>query len=442
MKTEKSQHRYLSGMLGLVAGILLASTPCSAYPADVLRVVVHKSQVIPLAEPATRVSVGDPAIADVLLTGPREVYVLGRKIGSTNILIWTKVGLTRVFDIAVDIDAEGLRATLKQVLPNEAGITVSPSNDSVVLGGEVADPFKIDRAVAVAESFAGEHKVVNMLHATAPQQVLLEVKVAEISKILLDRVGASFGVANSGAPGGTGWAVSGGFLTESQGLASLLRSGATTSSFKVDALNKDQFVKILAEPNIMAVSGQEGTFLAGGKIFIPVPQGNASSLTITLEEKEFGIGLRFTPTVLEDGVISLRVTPEVSELNQQGVVIEATGIGKTVLPSITTRRASTTVQLRDGQTFAIGGLIKSNVTATVARFPLLGELPILGALFRSSEFQRDRSELLFVITPHLVKPLEAGYRLPTDGYVEPSRADVLLRGKLEGEGPPAPAATK
>ncbi|MCX7057003.1 MAG: type II and III secretion system protein family protein [Proteobacteria bacterium] len=442
MKTETIQHRHLSGVIGLVAGILLAGAPSITYPADTLRVVVHKSLVIPLAEPATRVSVGDPAIADVLLTGPREVYVLGKKIGSTNILIWTKAGLASVFDVAVDIDAQGLRATLKQVLPNETGIIVSPSNDSIVLGGEVADPFKIDRAVAVAESFAGEHKVVNMMHATAPQQVLLEVKVAEISKILLDRVGANFNIAHNGALGGTGWAVSGGFLTDSQGLASLLRSGATTSSFTVDALNKDQFVKILAEPNIMAVSGQEGTFLAGGKIFIPVPQGNASSLTITLEEKEFGIGLRFTPTVLEDGVISLRVTPEVSELNQQGVVIEATGIGKTVLPSITTRRASTTVQLRDGQTFAIGGLIKSNVTATVARFPLLGELPILGALFRSSEFQRDRSELLFVITPHLVKPLEPGYSLPTDGYVEPSRVDVLLGGKLEGERSPTPAPSK
>jgi pilus assembly protein CpaC len=155
-------------------------------------------------------------------------------------------------------------------------------------------------------------------------------------------------------------------------------------------------------------------------------------MTITLEEKEFGIGLRFTPTVLEDGRINLRVTPEVSELNQQGVVIDATGFAKTVLPSISTRRASTTIQLHDGQTFAIGGLIKSNVAATVARFPMLGEIPVLGALFRSSDFRRDRTELMFVVTPHLVKPLEPGYALPTDSYVEPTRAEVLLNGRIEG----------
>ena len=162
-------------------------------------------------------------------------------------------------------------------------------------------------------------------------------------------------------------------------------------------------------------------------------------MTITLEEKEFGVGLRFTPTVLDGDLINLRVSPEVSELSTTGTTITAAGV-TSVLPTITTRRASTTVQLRDGQSFAIGGLIKNNVTQNVNAFPALGELPVLGALFRSSAFQNDRTELMFVITPHLVKPLPADYKLPTDNFVEPTRADFFLKGKMEGQAAaPAPA---
>jgi pilus assembly protein CpaC len=162
--------------------------------------------------------------------------------------------------------------------------------------------------------------------------------------------------------------------------------------------------------------------------------------TITLEEKEFGVAVKFTPTVLENGRINLKVAPEVSDLNREGIGISATGVSTTaLLPSFTTRRAATTVQLYDGQSFAIGGLIKNNVTTDVKALPVLGELPILGALFRSSDFQSDRTELVFIITPRLVQPLPADYRLPTDGYIEPSRAEFFLQGKLEGTPPAQPA---
>jgi len=204
----------------------------------------------------------------------------------------------------------------------------------------------------------------------------------------------------------------------------------------VDALKSDGLVKILAEPTVMAISGQEGSFLAGGKIFIPVSQSDGSSRTVTLEEKEFGVSVKFTPTVLEGGRINLAVRPEVSELNREGVGLTAPGVnGLAILPSFTKRRAFTTVQLQDGQSFAIGGLIKNNTTTNIRAFPFLGELPVIGALFRSTEFQTDRSELVFVITPRLVKPLPPDYALPTDNYVEPSRADVIWNGKLEGSGP-------
>jgi pilus assembly protein CpaC len=187
----------------------------------------------------------------------------------------------------------------------------------------------------------------------------------------------------------------------------------------------------------MAISGQEASFRAGGKVFIPVARENnlTGGTTVTLEEKEFGVGVKFKPTVLEGGRINLKVSPEVSEINRTGTPFTTVNGVTSVLPSFTLRRAETTVQLNDGQSFMIAGLVSNNVAETVNRFPGLGELPILGALFRSSEFQNDKTELMFVITPRLVKPLPPDYALPTDSYVEPSRAEFFFEGKMEGDAP-------
>jgi pilus assembly protein CpaC len=281
-----------------------------------------------------------------------------------------------------------------------------------------------------------------MMTIAAPQQVMLEVKVAEVSKSLVDQLGASLGVSHT--IGNWTYTLLSNLLTGNPGLADAFnrRNG---NFLTIDAQKRDGLVKMLAEPNLMAISGQEASFLAGGKIFIPVAQsGNGGVTTITLEEKEFGVAVKFTPTVLEGGRINLKVAPEVSELNKDGIGVTATGIsGTAILPSFTTRRAATVVQLYDGQSFAIGGLIKNNSTTNIKSVPFLGEVPVLGALFRSNDFQTDRSELVFVITPRLVKPLPPDYadKLPTAGYVEPSRADRLLQGKLEGE-PPAGSVQK
>ena len=219
-------------------------------------------------------------------------------------------------------------------------------------------------------------------------------------------------------------------------------NGKNGNFLTLDAQKRDGLVKVLAEPNIMAISGQEASFLAGGKIYIPVSQDSATN-KITLEEKEFGIAVKFTPTVLDGGRINLKVAPEVSELNKDGIGITTGGTaGSAILPAFTTRRATTTVQLFDGQSFAIGGLIKNNVTTNIKALPMLGEIPVLGALFRSSDFQTDRTELVFIITPHLVKPLAGDYVLPTDAYVAPSRAQFFLQGKMEGDATPPPAANK
>jgi pilus assembly protein CpaC len=259
---------------------------------------------------------------------------------------------------------------------------------------------------------------------------MLEVKIAEVSKTLIDKLGA--GVQGSVGNGMWTYSLLTQFLTNT--LAGSVTAARTTGTkFTLEAEKKDGLVKILAEPNVMAISGQEGSFLAGGKILIPVAQDTLAN-RITLEEKEFGVGLKFTPTVLAGGRINLKVSPEVSELSREGVGISnLTNTTTALLPLITTRRASTTVQLADGQSFAIGGLIKNNRTTNIKAFPILGEIPLIGALFRSTDFQQDRTELVFVVTPRLVKPLNSAVRLPTDGLTDPSRSELFLGGQMEGK---------
>jgi pilus assembly protein CpaC len=283
---------------------------------------------------------------------------------------------------------------------------------------------------------ASSARVVNLLSVSAPQQVQLEVKVAEVSRTLIERLES--GTRFSFGSGSWTTMLAANFLT---GRAHAGIGGVKTNGNRigVEAEKQDGLVRILAEPNVLAISGQEGTFLAGGKFYIPVAQDNNK---VTLEEKEFGVGLRFTPTVLAGGRINLKVAPEVSELSREGIGISAVGIaGTAIMPLVTTRRASTTVQLYDGQSFAIGGLVKNNLVTNLKGLPVLGEIPVLGALFRSTDYQQDRSELVFVITARLVKPIAgAGYALPTDKIGLPSRGEILLGGSLEGAPPAATTA--
>ncbi|HYN54198.1 MAG TPA: type II and III secretion system protein family protein [Methylotenera sp.] len=426
-----------------------------------LTLPLGKSTLVKLPEPVASRTVGNQGVVQAKMIAPQTLYLLGIDIGSTNMIIQGKSGTCTIIDVTVSMDPDGLQQTLNELLPEEKNIKVTAAADSLILSGTVEDAITANRAVDIASAYvrrktmavdaskdggAGSNlmnqqnnmgnqspdtanpRIVNMLSVSAQQQVMLEVKIAEVSKTLLDKLGAS-------ATLGGKYGLITSFLSNSAGLLGKLKG----NGIYIDAENKDGLVKILAEPTIMAISGQEGSFLAGGKIFIPVAQNNiGGGNTITLEEKEFGVGLKFTPTVLAGGRINMRVSPEVSELDKNGIGITATGFsGTAILPSFTTRRASTTVQLYDGQSFAIGGLIKNNTTANIKAFPILGEIPILGALFRSTEFQKDKTELIFVVTPHLVKPLASNnYRLPTDRYVDPSRSDVFLKGKMEGTLPP------
>jgi pilus assembly protein CpaC len=404
-----------------------------------LRLTAGKSMLLQLSENAERLSVGNPDVTDVVLINPREIYLLGKKSGHTNLLVWTAQGSTTLRDISVGADTESLHAKLREYVPSAENLRVDSVADTLVLSGRVSDGMKVQRLMALTEAFNGNKKVINLLRVHGTQQVMLEVKVAEVSKTLLDELGVDMNLTRTVGN------------TSVNLLSQLLSAGSTAltaartngvSTITLTAEMKKGLVKVLAEPTITAVSGQEGSFLAGGKIYIPVPQTSASGgTTITLEEKEFGVGLRFLPTVLEDGLINLRVTPEVSELSQLGTTVKNLAGQSSLLPSITTRRASTTVQLRDGESFAIGGLVKNNVTQTIKAFPILGELPILGALFRSTAFQTDKSELLFVVTPRLARVLPPDYALPTDSFIPPTRKEYFWNGQLEGTPPeqmPAP----
>ncbi|RQX81217.1 type II and III secretion system protein family protein [Burkholderia anthina] len=407
-------------------------------------VPLGKSLLVPMPEPVRNRTIGNPAVAQATMVSPQTLYILGLAVGTTNMIVQGRSGACRVIDVAVGADAGGLQASLLQLMPNERDIHVSTAAGTIVLAGTVSSSQAAQQAVQIAHAYgdnAGEGAgggkqgggVLNMLNVTSPQQVMLEVKVAEVSKTLINQMGSAFNIQ-------------GGFGSWSGALVSNLLAGVASGaifnkannkpfSIAADAQNTDNLVKILAEPNLVTISGQEATFLAGGKIFIPIPQssGNGTS-SITLQEEEFGVALKFTPTVLANGRISLKVAPEVSELSQTGVTLSATNIGGTsILPLITTRRASTTVQMSDGESFAIGGLIKDNATGALKAIPGVGEVPVLGALFRSTSFQQDRTELIFLITPHLVKPLQtADVALPTDSFSKPNEIDVYATGNMEG----------
>lgn len=453
---------------------MVASGPTSALAqsrggrvvtSEKLDLVVGKSIVIESPVPIERASIAGPDVADALVLSPRQIYVSGKSIGVTNLTLWREGGgVFSVFDIRVAPDLAGLKEQLHKLFPEEEYLKVTSAHDHLAISGAISSPAKLGRALAVAEAYAPE-KVINLLRVGGVQQVMLEVRIAEMNRDLLRRLGVNLGfMSKSGhdfgvttlndlsavvaptdavlLPGQAGQAQSGGLGALAAGVAnpafglvplsvnSILRwrTGGHDWTAFVDALKDGGLVKVLAEPTLVALSGQEASFLAGGEFPYPIPQTFG---TIIIEFKKFGVGLNFKPTVLSDNLISIRVDPEVSELDFTNSI----AIQGFIIPAITTRRVSTVVELRDGQSFAIAGLIRESVRERVKKFPVLGDVPVLGSLFRSSEFQKNESELIIIVTPHLVKPLDnANQILPTDSLVEPNDLDFYLMGKMEGKG--------
>lgn len=416
--------------LGIAPGFLLAadlSNVASGGKHAGIEISLGKSRLYQYSQPITRISVADAAIADVMVVSPKQIYLLGKKVGSTNVFIWHGNQSLSTLNVTVGIDSVSVQSLISQLLPSEKNIRVFPAGESLVLAGQLTDAVKVQQAVQIAQEFTGK-KVLNMTTTDHLPQVLLEVKIAEMDKAISDALGVQVQGSNFSFNMLNGATAPLGFAATASGTI-----GSTTAWLQAQI--NSGLIKILAEPNIMAISGQEGEFLAGGIVYLPVPQStSAGGSIITLQAQNYGVGVKFTPTVLSEGRINLKVSPQVSEVNTQGITVTS-GSSTTVLPSITTRQASTTVQLYDGQSFAIGGLIKNNVAEVISAFPGLANLPILGALFRSSTFKADRSELLIVVTPHIVQPLNARPILPTDKYIPPTQSDFFVNGQLQGARP-------
>lgn len=418
-----------------------ASDPNGVTAPGGLEITLGKSVVVESPVPITRASLANPAVADAVVLSPRQIYLTGAGVGVTNLTLWqSETEVYKIYSINVHPDLSELKDQIYQLFPEETGVRVSTSREHITVSGTVSSAPRLSQVLSVAEAYS-PGKVINLLQVGGVQQVMLEVRVAEMNRDLIRRLGVNIGYLGGGGDtwlattlGDIGAAAGGiastggspfGYVPVGANLLTKFTTGNDSWAVFIDALKENGLTKILAEPTLVALSGQEASFLAGGEFPIPVPQALG---TTTISYKKFGVGLGFTPTVLGGNVISMRVAPEVSELDFQNAVV----LNGFVIPAITTRRASTVVELRDGQSFAIAGLIKSSLRETLSKYPMLGDLPVLGTLFRSSSFQRNESELIILVTPHLVKPIDAAETpLPTDDFLEPNDLDFYGFGKIE-----------
>ncbi len=401
-----------------------------------------------------RVSVGDPETLDVNVLSPRELSLVPKKIGTTNLVLWESGGAPAlVIDVNVGSNYSPIEHRIESVL-GMSGVKVESAGESVVLTGNVPSPVHADRAVAIAKAFfpkkANEH-VVNALEIGGNQQVMIEVIMAEMQRSLgrnmtvnfttvIETGGKIYGFDNmlgslmsiderTLALDPASIAKAFNFTDRIDLAGSFINEGDFLIDFFIEAAQQQGLAKVLAKPTLLARSGQAASFLAGGEVPIPIAQGGAFG-SITIEFKEFGVGVQFAPTVLGPDRIYLEVSPEVS---QPDFTI-ATISGGALIPGFITRKASTSVELADGQSFAIAGLLQDQVNSSVEKYPLLGDIPVLGALFRSVSFQRNETELVMIVTPRVVKPLPAGQpHLPTDAYVAPNDFEFYMLGALESQ---------
>ncbi len=408
-----------------------------------------QNRLLVLSEPIGRVSVADPRVADLKVITPMQLLLTSRGVGTTDLTLWNKRDEPLVLALQVTRNLERLKAQLADLFPDEK-ISVSAAGDLIVLSGEVSDVRVPERAAEVAQLHS--EKIANLIKVVGNQQVQLEVKFAEVSRSGLRQLGINFfhqdaggrflgGLVNPGqTPDGftnVPGTVSGSGLppvaAQPGNGFSLFFSGLPTFPFSaiLNILEQTGLAKMLAEPTLVALSGQEAKFLVGGEF--PVPM--ASSLgAVSVLWKKFGIILSFTPTVIADGALHLKLSAEVSDVDPARSVT----IGGVSIPGLTSRQSETTVRLADGQSFAIAGLLSDKVQSTVNKIPLLGDLPILGALFRSVNYQRNETELLVVVTAHLAKPVAPhdAPHLPTDNELnDPNDVQLFLLGSMGGGRP-------
>jgi pilus assembly protein CpaC len=412
-----------------------------------VRLALNKSQALRLEYPFTDILVGSAEIADVIPLSDQSLYVLGKKTGTTNVSVLdSSRRVIGVVDIEVGPDTGSVAEKLAAGV-GPTGIRVRSSGEQVILEGTADDAPTVDRAVEIARANS-PGGVINATRVASPQQVMLKVRFVEINR----NAGREFGIRSdylgqtrAARVGRGGTAADGTIIDALLGstapFASILARFANNSrmlDLTIDALESKGLVRRLAEPNLVALSGDSAKFQAGGEIPIPVASTTQNGIpTITVSYKEFGVKLNFTPTVLSNGLINLKLEPEVSDIDPT-VSITTGGIS---IPGISVRKASTTVELRDGQSFALAGLLQNITERNIEQFPWLGSIPVIGSLFRSTEFRSRETELVVIVTPHLVKPARPGEMLatPLDSTLPANDLDLFLTGKTEVEKPRDPS---
>ena len=404
----------------------------------VVALPVGGSRVLRFSAPIGRVMLGDPEVGDVIPLSDRTVYLLGKKAGATNLTVMARGNAATplaTLDMRVGYDVDGLQRSLNQVMPNEQ-IHVAAGGDGVILTGSLSSSAAAARGQAVAERFA-PGRVVNLTSVRGAEQVLLSVRVAEVQRTALKQLGVQSISALWDDTGALVLAPPGGFNPEAfLSLLGRAEVGDVTVQALFDALERKGVATTLAEPTLVALSGETAQFFAGGEFPIPVAQSQSGSgFVTTIEYKQYGVSVGFTPTVFGD-TINLTVAPEVSALDRENSVV----IQGFRVPGLTTRRAKTTVELRTGQSFAIAGLIRRDFTDSLRGVPGAASIPVLGALFRSTSYQNNESEVVIIVTATLAEPSgREDFVLPTDRFQAPGELELFINGTLEKSA--APAAT-
>jgi pilus assembly protein CpaC len=421
----------IAAVLTAIAGESLAAEP--------IVIGVGKSRLVELPAPYSDVMIGDPKIADILPLNQRSIYIVGKGMGGTSLTVYG-AGKRVIYtsDVLVSADLDSLKARLHEVLPRESNVTVGTANQSILLSGTVSSPAALQQILTLADTYS-PGKVVNMMSVQGTQQVMLSVRFVEMERttaknlrlnVSQDRTNSNPAVTVQTGDTLLNTATN---AANTFGLASLAWSvGGGDLTFLFDALETKGLIKTLAEPTLVAMSGDTANFLAGGEFPIPISQtgsGGGTFPTITVEFKQFGISLAFTPTILQDGLINMVVNPEVSSIDPTTSV----QLGTISVPGIKVRRAHTTVELRDGESFTVAGLLSDDYQTSIRQYPFLGDLPIIGSLFRSTGYQQDQTELVIVVTPHLVTPRRGPVATPIDSFVPPSDFELFLFGSQRGK---------
>jgi pilus assembly protein CpaC len=402
--------------------------------ANEVTVFVSEGEMLTFSRPVKNIFLAEKTIADIQVADDRRVFVFGQKPGRTTLIALDSEG-RRVakYSIVVTYNSKDLMRLIRKDV-GDVPVEISYTKRGAVLRGHVQTREMAEKIKGLAQLYAGDGiDFVNQLKVTGSEQVHLKVRVAEVSRNVVRDLGINWDAAASSGAFAFGLATGRPFkLPDGSisrlGSGSTLNAGVKTSGLDInsviDALASDGLVKILAEPNLTAASGQKATFLAGGEFPIPVPQPNNQ---VGVQFRQFGVSLEFTPNIISDDIISIAVRPEVSDISSQG----ATVVNGSQIPSLTTRRVETTIELGSGQSIVIGGLLQNRTLSTVRQFPVLGELPVIGALFRSTSFQRNESELIIIVTPYIARPAgsPSELQLPTDTKDATPDSDIVLLDK-------------